>query len=411
VPDRGIVLVHANAPPVPGGTNVVLARLLGAMAGHHLDVYTDLFWRVRVRRGGELLLNGRYRYFLRLGAVASRWPALRRPIEAVDLPLALAAGVRVALGVGRSEAASILLTPLDAGFSQIATALAARLGRRPYVVLVFDLWEENAYGPFARAVARRLERRILSSAATVVAFSETVAEHYRRKHRVPCELIETPIATPGPLDVSPRAVTGSLEILVAGAIYWAQEDAVRRLLRVAAGIPELRVTIVGDEGGLRARGFHADAFEARLDGSGFQERLRRADIIFVGLSLESAHPDVLLTATPARLPEAMASGRPLLLHVPAGSHAARYARSEDFAEVVDEADDAALERGIRAIASDPERAAQRARRAGQLARDRHDMTVVSAELQQILVRAARRGRRVPSTPPTRRPDPHRDQMR
>ena len=86
---------------------------------------------------------------------------------------------------------------------------------------------------------------------------------------------------------------------------------------------------------------------------------------------------MIRTATPARLVEYMASGRPLLVHAPRGSHVAEYARSEDFAEVVDAADDAALAAGLRArdrrtrSARSSERPARR-----ELAAERHAAPVV-----------------------------------
>ena len=391
MPELSIVLVHANAPPVPGGTNVVLARLFGAMRETRLAVYTDLAWRRRVRRGGALLLDGRYGYFLRLGAVAQRLVRLRGLADVLDVGIALIAGLRVAAGVRRLGPPDLFVAPLDAGFSTIATALAARLTRRPYLIMVFDLWEENAYSPIARRIARRVERRILCGAASVVAFSDRVSDHYERKHGLPCELIDTPIAATDSPTGTPASNERPLEILVGGAIYWAQEDAVRRLLRVARGFPDVTVTIVGDESDLRARGFHADAYEARLDGSEFQARLQRAGAVFVGLSLESPYPEVVNTATPARLPEAMASGRPLLVHAPAESHAAIYARGHDFAEVVDRPDDHALESGIRALLERPDRAERRTRTALRLVRERHDIAVVAPAYEAILRRAAESG--------------------
>ena len=348
-----------------------------------------------------MLLAGRYRYYPRLGAVAQRLPRLRPLTDMLDLPLALIAGLRVAAGI-RRDTSALLLTPLDSGFSTIATAVAAKLTRRPYVIMVFDLWEENAYSSFARGVARRWERQILGGATSLVAFSERVSEHYERKHGLTCEVIDTPIAAVGELASAAEDSEPPMEILVGGAIYWAQEDAVRRLLRVARRLPEVTVTIVGHESELRARGFEADAYESRLGGEEFQGRLRRADAVFVGLSLVSPYPDVIRTATPARLPEAMASGRPLLVHAPASSHAARYARSHDFAVVVDQPDDDALERGIRALIDSPNHAAAQARTAARLARERHDVAVVSPAFAGILARAAERCS-TPSTPQGRRP--------
>ncbi|MDQ3648096.1 MAG: glycosyltransferase [Actinomycetota bacterium] len=379
MPERTLVLVHATPPPVPGGTNTVLARLFGAPARWRLEVFTDVAHRRTVRRGGDRLLPGRYRYFPRLGALL---PTLRSLVDALDVPLAVAAGARVRLGLGSSAAGVVSVA--DNGFSPIAGAFAALLLRCPHVVMVFDLWEENAYSAASRRLARLVEGPILRSAGAVVVFCPQAAHHLHHKHGVECWAIDTPI------DVGPSGPGASLpdrrplEILVAGAIYWAQEDAVRRLLRAAAGVDAVTVTIVGDEPSLRARGFAADAYEPPLPGAEFHDRLRRADILFIGLSFASPHPEVVLTATPARLPECMAAGRPLLIHAPAASHVATYGRDEDLGVVVDQPSEEALERGIRALLDDPDGAAARSRRAARLARERHDAAAVREAFGRIL---------------------------
>ena len=62
---------------------------------------------------------------------------------------------------------------------------------------------------------------------------------------------------------------------MAGAIYWAQEDAVRRLLRAAASQPDATVTMIGDEAGPRGRVASArDSYEPRSSGREFQRASR-----------------------------------------------------------------------------------------------------------------------------------------
>ena len=252
---------------------------------------------------------------------------------AANALLALAAGLR---GAVLARRARWVLSVADEGFSPLAGAIAARLARRPHLVMVFDLWAENAYAAPDRWLAARLERRLWRSASAVVVYCEEMAEHYRAKHGIDCAVIPTPI------DPSPDPVesTRGEEVLVAGAIYWAQEDAVRRLLR-AAPRAGLEVAVLGDERKLRARGLSGDHHEPALPARDFAARLRAAGILFVGLSFDSPHPAVVRTATPARFAEYMGSGVPMLVHAPADAHVARYARREHAAEVVDQADDGA----------------------------------------------------------------------
>lgn len=378
-----VLLVYAHAPPTGGGTAVVLHRVLSGLQAHRLEVVTDRGLRQAVAEGGELVLPARYSWFLRLRAGrAAAAPPVPGLVEWLNLPLAVAAGMRAGLAA-RAAGADWILTALDGGFSNIAATLAARIAGRPRTVMVFDLWEENAYRPVERRLARELERRVLRGAASVIVFCEETADHLRQKHGIECRVLPIPVAPP-PVAEQTTTDGDAHEILVAGAVYWAQEDAVRRLLRAAPAVPGATVTMIGDEAGLRARGLVADRYEPQLPAAEFAARVARADVLFLGLSHGSSHPEVIRTATPARLMEYMASGRPLLVHAPRGSHAAEYARRNDFAAVVDQPDDGALAQGLREVLDEPVRAAERAARARRLALERHDVAEVRRGLERIL---------------------------
>ena len=350
-----------------------------------MEVVTDRVLRHAVAENGDLVLPGRYRWFARLraGRLAPLTPVIEL-VEALNLPLAVIAGLRAGLAA-RAGGADRILSALDGGFSNIAAALAASIARRPRTVMVFDLWEENAYRAVELWLARRLERRVLRGAQAVIVHCDEAADHLRRKHGIDSHVLPIPVVRQAVEPASPSH-TGASEILVAGALYWAQEDAVRRLLRAARGVPDAIVTILGDESSLRARGLVANRYEPPPPPAEFAERVALADVLFLGLSHGSPNPDVIRTATPARLVEYMASGRPLLVHAPHGSHVAEYARRHDFAAVVDVPDDDALTRGLREVLDDPARAAARAGRARRLALERHDVGRVRCRLERLLDR-------------------------
>lgn len=384
MPEPRLLYVHAYAPPTPGGTPVIVRRLLGRLAedGVGLETVTDVALLPRVRRG-ERPLPGRYHYVPRLPPWGRRFAVGRVVIAAGNLALGALAGVRAAL-VARRRRPSWVLSVADEGFSVVAGDVAARLAGIPHLIWVFDLWEENAYGDVDRRVARLLERGLWRRATAILVHDRELADHYARKHGVDGSVMPTPIevrpSTPRPAEPA----DGVREVLFAGALYWAQVDALRRLARVCAGMDDVRLTVVGDAGTARAAGVQADAFEERLSPEEFRARVERADVAFVGLSFGSEHPDVIRTASPARLPEYMASGTPILVHAPAGSHVAEYARREDFAEVVDQPDDAALAAGLRRVLDDQALSNIRARRARALALERHDVVHVAERLREIL---------------------------
>jgi glycosyltransferase involved in cell wall biosynthesis len=387
MPSPPLVYVHAYAPPYPGGTPVILRRVLGALAPIRVVTVTDHYVS-RHYGAAPGRIPGPYRWVTRMPPWGSRWLAGRIAGVAANTVLAVAAGVYAGL-LARRHRAGWVLSVVDEGFSVIAGHVASRVGGAPHLVWVFDLWQENAYRDVDRWLAALVERRILQGAAAVISHAEEMSDFYERKHGVRCFVLPTPIDIPpeereAVPPASGEAAGRQLEVLYAGALYWAQEEAVRRLARVCRSLDGVRLTVVGHEHAVRAAGIEADAVEAPTSPEAFRARVRGADVAFLGLAFDSPHPEVIATATPARLPEYMASGTPLLVHAPGGSHVAEYARREDFAEVVDVPDDDALAEGLRRVAGDPALSNMRARRARAIALERHDAERVRDRLRRLL---------------------------
>lgn len=383
-----LLLVHALAPPASGGVGVVLNRLLTNLSDCRVVTLTDERQRSVVEAGSPLVSPGAYRYFRKLGGRFAGLPLIRDVLAILNLPFAVGAGWRGA-ALARSENATWVMSVIDGAFSPIAGALAARWSGRPHVLMIFDPWRENAYGPVTRFLGRLLERRIVGGAARVLVYCDQAAEHYAQRYGATCEVIPTPVAAVDLDSVTRQQDTGTArEIVLGGSVYWAQDDAVRRLLRVARRRPDVTVTMIGDPARTNTRRYRPDRFERGRPEREFVERLRAADVLFLGVGVDARHRFVVRMMTPARLVDYMAAGRPILVHAPRGSYAAEYARQGDFAEVVDEASDSALDAALTRMAADPETAARRSLRASQLVRERHEPALVGARLRAALEAAA-----------------------
>jgi glycosyltransferase involved in cell wall biosynthesis len=385
-----LMLVHALAPPTPGGTPVVLRRLLTNLPGVRIEVVTNRKLRRQVRAGGDHVLDAPYHFVWKWPGWGGRFRAGRVVIAAIDLMLSGVAGIRIA-GWARRDKVDWVMSVTDEGFSVIAGAIAAKLARIPHVVMVFDLWEENAYNGPQRAIARRLEGPILRSAAKVVGYCDEVVEYYRAKHGIAPSAIRTPVELDGPPPAEALHASSSRELLLAGAIYWVQLDSVARLLSLRGRVAGLTIVGIGNERMLRAHGLSADRHEPELANADFQRRLAKADVLFIGLSFNSDHPEIVRTGTPARFVDAMASGRPLLIHAPRGSHVADYARREDLAEVVDIPDREALLAGLQTVLNDVSLSQERAARARRVVEQLHDAQVVRASFVRLLREVASSG--------------------
>jgi glycosyltransferase involved in cell wall biosynthesis len=389
-----LLYVHVLAPPTPGGVSVVVELLLSRLPVS-VDTVTDVALRRRVSRGA-LRVPGRYHFVPRL----PRWG--RRPFRiigvlqtAANVLLAIGAGVRASV-LARRRGSRWVLSVADDGFSVIAGSICARLAGRPHLVWVFDPWEENAYAEAECWLARRLERRIWQNAAAIVVHAEEMSRHYARKHGVRCDILPTPVDMDAWNRMPPRrrvAGRDQKEVLVAGAVYWLQAGAVQQLAEACRRLDDVCLTVVAAPELLDAKGVKADRLEAWLPPDRFRARLRSADVLFLGLTFDATAPLAARTSTPARLPEYMASGTPILIHAPPGSHVAEYARREGFGALVDRDDPNLLAHALTELLNGSDTAAERARTGRQLALERHDADRVAAGLARVLARTGEPSRR------------------
>ena len=86
------------------------------------------------------------------------------------------------------------------------------------------------------------------------------------------------------------------------------------------------------------------------------------------------------TAFPSKMPEYLASGRPILVQAPPKSYLVRYAKQHGFAEIVDEPDVSAAACAVRRLATDSERRAELLRNAA-VTLQRHDALRVVERLR------------------------------
>lgn len=385
-----LVLVHGWAPPTPGGTSYVVERVLRDLGDVDLDVWTRATQRRAVGRR-TFVLPGRYRYFPKLRSLPRAAAPLAWPSTALNAALAVASGVVIGIAA-RRDGATWILSVADEGFSQIAGAVAARVARVAHIIWVFDLWEENAYGVTDQRVARALEHRLWRAAAAILVHAEELAAHYRHKHDVDPHVLRTPIEEFPVGECDRGEVDGDAwEVVIAGSIYWAQAEALQRVARAVRALPGTSLTVIGDPD-VQSVHIDADQYEPAVSPDVLRERLASASLLVLGLSFDAPFPEVVRTATPARLPEYLATGVPLLVHAPGDSHVAQYVRRHDLGTVVDIPGIAAVTNAIESGRNNEKAALLRAKRAQEFVSAAHGLTTVRASFLRILWSVAGRGR-------------------
>lgn len=305
--------------------------------------------------------------------------------------------VRAARRAIREHGITMLLGISDDGPALIGTRLAHRLTGLPYALYLFDLYRGNDLSCALRAIARVAEPRLLREAAVVVTTNEATDGLLRRRYggTFRSEVVHNS-AFPEEFERSLR--TGSARppytIVFTGNVYWAQEHAVLNLVRSMDRLRDLPVRLLlyipSPTEKIRAEAAGRPNVELT---SAPQSEVARvqcdATLLFLPLSWGTKAPEIIATATPGKLTDYLASGRPMLVHAPAGSYVARFTREHDTGIVVDRDDVRALADAIREFLRDPSSADRYVGNALRMFQERHDARKNSRKLWEILCEAGR----------------------
>jgi glycosyltransferase involved in cell wall biosynthesis len=299
--------------------------------------------------------------------------------------------------VARAERCGVIVAVSGQNPDPLAALLAARLLRRPLLLVLLDDWRDmlQANAPL-RPMAPILDRLVMRGADRMTVpnagSSDAITARHGERHR--------PLVMPNPLppdaltveppDVPWPARPDALSIVFTGQLYEAQADAVDRVLRAIEAPDLAQVTLH----------LHTAATTHQLERLGLHGRLRlveavppeeiraiqaAADILLLPLAFHTPYPGIIRTATPAKLSEYLISGRPILVHAPPDSHLVQLARADGFAEVVDTESPDDVAAAIRRLAAEPERRERLVRAARETARRRFGPAATTDRFRATLV--------------------------
>lgn len=240
-----------------------------------------------------------------------------------------------------------------------ATWLACRRTKCRFIAYMFDDYVEQwAFQPALRRLAAVLERRFVADAATVVVPNEFLRREYVARYaRAPNLLvINNPwLSTPAQATGAKVRSDGPARIAYTGSIYHVHFDAFRNLtqaLQTLDGKARLDIYSATTPDILQANGIEGYHHGGHVSDAEAVEVQRDADILFLPLAFRSTAQAVIRTSAPGKMGEYLASGRPVLVHVPDDTFIAWYCREHGCAEVVTDPDPAALARAVERLLVD-----------------------------------------------------------
>jgi len=383
-------LVTPVAPPSPSGQSRVLGSLLEGLGPDRAVVLTED--GAAVSRG----FHGFPYYRLPLGPVVQRILGIltrRLGTRHHDI-LLLALSWRIGQ-LARRHRSQVVIGCTASPYDIPAAWLAARRLGLPFIAYLFDDPVMQWTDPTMRALAKRWAERWMGEAAAVIAPNEVLARDVREAFGVHPLVLRNP-APPGAFRASgadEEAFAGQpVRIVYTGSIYHAHFDAFHNLLRAIPGLPfatELHVYTSQDRQWLESNGITGPVvWHDHIDDDAVFDVQRRAGILFLPLAFASDIPQVIRSSAPGKLGEYLASGRPVLAHVPAGSFVAEFLAARNCGYVVDVNEADAVREALLRIVEDQTATAAMVARAQEIAVKEFALEAIRGDFVQILCRAA-----------------------
>lgn len=284
-------------------------------------------------------------------------------IHAFYLILGIFMILRAGILIVRQRNIKLIVGISDIGPALISTYLISRYTGVPYVLYFFDIYLGNNRLLINDLFARFFEPLMFRNASLVIVTNEATEKLCRKRYgnAFRCAIIHNSVfpeeyeARRTPYD--PREPHS---ILFTGDVYWAQEQSLTNIIQAVMGLKDLRIRLDlylphGSPAFETIKRLIATNPNMRLS-SALQSQMpaiqSMATVLFLPLSWRTKSPEVIATATPGKLVDYLAAGRPILIHAPPYAYVCQYAKENQFALVVDKEDITKLQEAVRKLVLD-----------------------------------------------------------
>jgi glycosyltransferase involved in cell wall biosynthesis len=317
-----VLIVTRHFPPILNGPSIVLSKLVS----HWPKVFFSIFTR-DYHKSYESI---DYDYELDIPTVRFRWNNSETRINRINdfaKIRRLVKGICVEAILRKSQ---IILGITDDGPFFISAYLAAKKLDIPLVIYMLDLYEEGRRSRIQKFFAKRYEPRIFAYASAVLVMSERMQDHYQQKYGVGSTVVPHPIDTGTIINtvsvIKQKEIKNRpLQVVFTGHITAAQYGSIMDLVRIVGDNPSefsLKLCVPMKEA---LKGILPSNVEMiSLGRKDVLKAQRDADILFLPYSFDNPYPDIIRTASPSKLPEYLAAGRPILYYGPEYSYVKWY---------------------------------------------------------------------------------------
>ena len=348
---NSILIVTRHFPPILNGPSIVLSRLVKHWPQSCVSIitrdYSDSFENVDSDFLSDILIKR-----VPWCSNTTRIGRLKEFVKIRDL-------VKSICTEATKNKTRVILGVTDDGPFFISSYLAAKKLRIPLVVYMLDLYEEGRRSRVQKFFARRYDRRTLLHASKVLVMSERMQEHYKKKYDIETIVVPHSIENNRIADKVckiPQSdfVKRPMKIVFTGHITIAQYSSIMDLVKIVGENPkEFKLKLYVPERNLLLRDLPENVVIESLIHGEVIEVQRKADVLFLPYSFNNPYPDIIWTASPAKLPEYLAAGKPIIYYGPEYAYVKWYFDKTKAALCVTNADSGALLHSLRKLRNDP----------------------------------------------------------
>ena len=278
-------------------------------------------------------------------------------------------------------------------YVELAALLMHWLTGKKIVVWMPDLYYHYDYvyiSKVTKLFLRFLEPLILKSANNVLVASETTEEYYKGKYGIETNELRHSVELNRYNELPNKQPENDVfTIVYTGIVTHGHYDSILDMVSVIEGFRDINIKFLlvttADHDQLKQIGIKGKRVVYNVaDREEIPEIQQSADILFLPLAFKYYSDLNVRTASPSKLPEYLAAGRPILVYAPPHSYYVKYAREHKFALVVDQNDPDLLRQAILKLKNNNKLCRELVINAKNTAVKYHDALSVSAQLRHLL---------------------------
>ncbi|NCC70733.1 glycosyltransferase [bacterium] len=245
----------------------------------------------------------------------------------------------------------------DGHFSLFITLIISTLFKKKYIIFLFDLYLGNKFNFINHCIAKILEPIIIKHAKVIIVTNKSTKDYYINKYGKSEKyyIIHNSVLSnnyKGAIrthEIAKNSSKDIIKIIFTGNIYWPQKQSLKNLLDLTEKNDKIKLDIYCPNVPKDILNKYKNIKNINFTSAQQSEMPKvqsEADILFLPLSWNSDAPDIIKTASPGKLTDYLIAGKPILIHAPEYSFITKYAKKNEFAEVVDTNSIEALSKSI-----------------------------------------------------------------